>query len=168
MAGFREVIGMILVINTIFSILCKRRLSQERSALLREGARRERWSSASFAKCQRSIKTSDFKESKTAPWDLEQTGSKGHLECPQSERLDWARRRPANNDLLYSLADRGRSQRRIASELGINRETVRRYLILAKPAISITGKQAWDTQSKPPISIAGIVAGRPSRCERVS
>jgi DNA-binding transcriptional regulator LsrR (DeoR family) len=38
---------------------------------------------------------------------------------------------------IYSLADRGWSQRRIASELGINRETVRRYLCLAKPAISI-------------------------------
>jgi DNA-binding transcriptional regulator LsrR (DeoR family) len=38
---------------------------------------------------------------------------------------------------IYSLADRGWSQRRIASELGINRETVRRYLRLAKPAISI-------------------------------
>jgi serine/threonine protein kinase len=34
---------------------------------------------------------------------------------------------------IYSLADRGWSQRRIASELGINRETVRRYLRLAKP-----------------------------------
>jgi predicted transcriptional regulator len=38
---------------------------------------------------------------------------------------------------IYSLAERGWSQRRIASELGINRETVRRYLRLAKPAISI-------------------------------
>jgi DNA-directed RNA polymerase specialized sigma24 family protein len=40
---------------------------------------------------------------------------------------------------IYSLADRGWSQRRIASELGINRETVGRYLRLAKPAISIAG-----------------------------
>jgi DNA-binding transcriptional regulator LsrR (DeoR family) len=30
---------------------------------------------------------------------------------------------------IYSLADRGWSQRRIASELGINRETVGRYLM---------------------------------------
>jgi len=37
------------------------------------------------------LKTSHFKESKTAPRDLEQTGSMGHVECPQSE--------PANNDL---------------------------------------------------------------------
>jgi DNA-binding transcriptional regulator LsrR (DeoR family) len=42
---------------------------------------------------------------------------------------------------IYSLADRGWSQRRIASELGINRETVRRYLRLAKPAISIAGSE---------------------------
>ena len=81
---------------------------------------------------------------------------------------------------IYSLADRGWSRRRIASELGINRETVRRYLRLAnpaisiagseegadrKPAISITGKQAGATQSKPAISIAGIGAGRRNRCE---
>jgi predicted transcriptional regulator len=81
---------------------------------------------------------------------------------------------------IYSLADRGWSQRRIASELGINRETVRRYLRLAKPAIStagseegadrnpaisITGKQAEHADSKPAISIAGLGAGRRSRCE---
>ena len=81
---------------------------------------------------------------------------------------------------IYSLADRGWSQRRIASELGINRETVRRYLRLAKPAIStagseegadrnpaisITGKQAEHADSKPAISIAGMGAGRRSRCE---
>jgi DNA-binding transcriptional regulator LsrR (DeoR family) len=36
---------------------------------------------------------------------------------------------------IYSVADRGWSQRRIASELGINRETVRRYLRLPNPAI---------------------------------
>src|SRR3984893_18357180 len=70
---------------------------------------------------------------------------------------------------IYSLADRGWSQRRIASELGINRETVRRYLRLAKPAISITGKQAEETPSKPkPFSIAGMGAGRRSRCERLA
>jgi hypothetical protein len=42
---------------------------------------------------------------------------------------------------IYSLADRGWSERRIASELGINRETVRRYLRLAKPANSIAGSE---------------------------
>jgi orotate phosphoribosyltransferase-like protein len=69
---------------------------------------------------------------------------------------------------IYSLAERGWSQRRIASELGINRETVRRYLRLAKPAISITGKQAEATPSKPAISITGVGAGRRSQCERLS
>jgi predicted transcriptional regulator len=43
---------------------------------------------------------------------------------------------------IYSLANRGWSQRRIASELGINRETVGRYMRLAKPAIPITGAAA--------------------------
>jgi IS30 family transposase len=50
---------------------------------------------------------------------------------------------------IYSLHDRGWSRRRIARELGIDRETVGRYLLLAKPAISTAGK--------------GI--GRKSQCE---
>src|SRR6516165_9261621 len=37
------------------------------------------------------LKTSHFKESKTAPWDRGQIGSMGHVQCPQSES--------ANNDL---------------------------------------------------------------------
>jgi transposase len=41
---------------------------------------------------------------------------------------------------IYSLHDRGWSRRRMARELGIDRETVGRYLLLAKPAISTTGK----------------------------
>jgi transposase len=53
---------------------------------------------------------------------------------------------------IYSLAQRGWSQRRIAKESGINRETVGRYLRLPKPAISI----------------AGIGAGRRSRCEALA
>ena len=43
---------------------------------------------------------------------------------------------------IYGLAERGWSQRRIARELGINRESVGRYLRLAegaKSAISTTG-----------------------------
>ena len=55
---------------------------------------------------------------------------------------------------IYSLADRGWSQRRIASELGINRETVRRYLRMAKPAISIVGSEE-GADRKPAISITG-------------
>ena len=81
---------------------------------------------------------------------------------------------------IYSPADRGWSQRRIASELGINRETVGRYLRLAKPAIlitgveegagakpaiPITGKQAGQDGSKPAISITGIGAGRCNCCQ---
>ncbi|HXO98497.1 MAG TPA: IS21 family transposase [Chthoniobacterales bacterium] len=66
---------------------------------------------------------------------------------------------------IYSLAQRGWSRRRIAKELGINRETVGRYLRLPKPAISITGNLAGKEESKPAISIAGTGAGRRSRCE---
>jgi transposase len=81
---------------------------------------------------------------------------------------------------IYGLLDSGWSQRRIAQELGINRETVGRYLRLKKPAISIagsedgsdrkpaisiTGKKQGETESKPAISITGVRAGRRSRCE---
>ena len=83
---------------------------------------------------------------------------------------------------IYSLADRGWSQRRIARELGINRETVGRYLLLAKvakPTISTTGSEG-DSASKPAISTTGAVGekeakqaistagksgGRKSQCE---
>src|SRR3984893_1229282 len=93
------------------------------------------------------LKTSHFKESKTAPRDLEQTGSMGHVECPQSE--------PANNDLqprrswmvaatnCERVGDQSRDGTPVSapgnpaistagSEEGADR----------KPAISITGKQA--------------------------
>ena len=83
---------------------------------------------------------------------------------------------------IHSLADRGWSQRRIARELGINRETVGRYLRLAenaKPAISPPGSEG-DRESKPAIltagfegsseakpatSTAGKSVGRKSQCE---
>src|SRR6202011_5046226 len=55
-------------------------------------------------------------------------------------------------DVEELLAERGWSQRRIASELGINRETVRRYLRLAKPAISIAGSEV-EADRKPGVSI---------------
>jgi IS30 family transposase len=78
---------------------------------------------------------------------------------------------------IYSLSDRGWSRRRIARELGIDRETVGRYLRLAKPAISTTGlegageaKPAIPTagseeagEAEPAISTAGN--GRKSQCE---
>jgi transposase len=80
---------------------------------------------------------------------------------------------------IYSLHGRGWSRRRIARELGIDRETVGRYLLLAKPAISTTGveetgeaKPAISTagaegagEAKPAVSIAGKSVGRKSQCE---
>jgi len=58
---------------------------------------------------------------------------------------------------IYSLGAHGWSQRRIASELGINRETVRRYPRLAKPPISIAGSEE-EADGKPAISISGVGA----------
>ena len=52
---------------------------------------------------------------------------------------------------IYSLADRGCSQRRIARELGINREAVGRYLRVAekaKPAIVDPGGKTRSLTSK--------------------
>jgi IS30 family transposase len=65
---------------------------------------------------------------------------------------------------IYSLHDKGWSRRRIARELGLNRETVGRYLRLAKPAISTAGFEE-PCQAKPAISTAGTIAGRKSQCE---
>jgi transposase len=60
---------------------------------------------------------------------------------------------------ICTLADQGWSQRRIARELQIHRETVGRYLReRAKPAISIPGSEgsgARDQEAKPAISISG-------------
>src|SRR6202048_3757910 len=78
---------------------------------------------------------------------------------------------------IYSLSDRGWSRRRIARELGIDRETVGRYLRLAKPAISTTGLEGAGEanpaiptagseeagEAEPAISTAGN--GRKSQCE---
>jgi DNA-binding NarL/FixJ family response regulator len=69
------------------------------------------------------LKTSHFQESKTAPLDPGEIA-------------------------IYSLADRGWSQRRIASELGINRETVPRYLRLRK--FKATQRQrVWRMEARP-------------------
>ena len=65
---------------------------------------------------------------------------------------------------IYSLHGRGWSRRRIARELGINRETVGRYLRLAKPAISTAGLEEAG-EAKPAISTAGNGVGRKSQCE---
>jgi transposase len=59
----------------------------------------------------------------------------------------------ATIDIILSLHRRGWSQRRIASELGINRETVARYLKRAKsaskPANAPTGSDTLESASKP-------------------
>jgi len=64
---------------------------------------------------------------------------------------------------ILSLAAHGWSHRRIARELDLNRETVGRYLRLArsKPAISTPGSED-DSDPKPAISTAGC--GRQSCC----
>ncbi len=84
---------------------------------------------------------------------------------------------------IYSLADRGWSQRRIARELEVDRETIGRHLRLRpKPAISITGSEPGceskpanalvgpeaGGEPKPAISIPGTSAGRKSGCESVA
>ena len=81
---------------------------------------------------------------------------------------------------ILTLAGNGWSNRRIARELDINRETVGKYLLLArpKPAISTPGSapdpnsnpaiptsgSGPPPDSKPAISTAGSVAGRQSLC----
>jgi len=61
-------------------------------------------------------------------------------------------------------AERAWSQRRIASELGINGETVGRYLRVGNTAISIAESEDGSDR-KPAISITGIGAGRRSHSE---
>ncbi|WP_044891611.1 helix-turn-helix domain-containing protein [Opitutus terrae] len=51
---------------------------------------------------------------------------------------------------IIALTQRGWSQRRVARELGVDRETVKRYASAAKPATNPT---------------AGSVPGPPSLCE---
>ncbi len=67
---------------------------------------------------------------------------------------------------ILTLAERGWSRRRIARELGLNRETVARYLgpVMAvdpNPAIPPTGSDS----PKPAIVPTGSAAGRRSACE---
>jgi hypothetical protein len=66
-------------------------------------------------------------------------------------------------ETICTLDGRGWSRRRIARELGIDRETVGRYLLLAKPAISTTGSEEATEVNRPfrppataPPSISGM------------
>jgi transposase len=65
-------------------------------------------------------------------------------------------------DLVLSLHRQGLSQRRIARELGVNRETVARYLSRAKaeskPANAPSGSIAAQAESKPANAPSGSVA----------
>jgi transposase len=65
----------------------------------------------------------------------------------------------AISETIRTLHRRGWSQRRIAQELGVNRETVARHLRLAqpdpKPAIAPTGSGPVDDASKPAIAPTG-------------
>ena len=66
---------------------------------------------------------------------------------------------------ILTLAAHGWSRRRIARELGMDRETVGKYLRLAesKPAISTPGSEG-DPGSKPAILTPGSAGGRQSQC----
>ena len=65
-------------------------------------------------------------------------------------------------DTILSLHQRGWSQRRIARELGVHRETVARYLRqllpAPKPAIAPIGSPGTDNDSKPAIAPIGSTA----------
>ena len=62
-------------------------------------------------------------------------------------------------DVILSLHRKGWSQRRIAAELDINRETVARYLKQAraapKPAIAPSGSDSPEPAPKPAIAPPG-------------
>ena len=87
--------------------------------------------------------------------------------------------RLSQHQSILTLHKAGWSNRAIARELDLDRETVSKYLRLeskpvielkagedsSKPAISIPGSAATDTASKPAISTAGYLAGRKSCCE---
>src|ERR1019366_7781007 len=66
-------------------------------------------------------------------------------------------------EAIVGLSQRGWSARRIARELGINRETVGKHL-RAKPATATTGSAGDDPDSKPAIVTTGSERGR-SSCE---
>jgi len=66
-------------------------------------------------------------------------------------------------EAILALQTRGWSQRRIARELQIHRETVGRYARAPKPAISTAGSEG-TAAPKPDVSPPGSAAGRASLC----
>jgi transposase len=64
---------------------------------------------------------------------------------------------------IITLAQRGWSQRRIARELAVDRETVKRYAPPAKPASNPTAGSEGPKPATNPT--AGFSPGPPSRCE---
>src|SRR5512142_1624415 len=82
----------------------------------------------------------------------------------------------AISEIIRTLHRRGWSQRRIADQLGVNRETVARHLRRPepdpKPAITPTGSEPADDTTKPAIAPTGSDtvppprgSGRVSGCE---
>jgi transposase len=71
---------------------------------------------------------------------------------------------------IATLAAKGWSSRKIARELDVDRETVRRYRRStdSKPAIPPAGGSEFDFESKPAIVPPGSKAGRTSQCEPFS
>jgi transposase len=71
----------------------------------------------------------------------------------------------AMKDLIFSLHRQGLSQRRIARQLGIDRETVARYLSqprdAAKPANAPSGSIEAEAESKPANAPPGSAAPEP-------
>src|SRR6266404_478739 len=79
----------------------------------------------------------------------------------------------AVSETIRTLHRRGWSQRRIADELGINRETVARHLrgadALSKPAIAPTGSAADEGKPGPVDAPTGSTpAPQPRGCGRAS
>ena len=104
------------------------------------------------------FKTSHFEEVR-----IRQIGSRG---CP----FLWSRvmsnlLKVAMIDRVFSLHRQGLSQRQIARRLGINRETVARYLRQAedasKPAIAPPGSVTAEPEPKPAIAPPGSVTAEP-------
>ena len=93
------------------------------------------------------LKTSHFEETQ-----ISQVGCEDNVACPGSPTMANLLKM-AISETIRTLHRRGWSQRRIADELGINRETVARHLRLAepppKPANAPTGSEPVGDSSKP-------------------